>query len=136
MPGCILNASGANFDVDAFLATSGWRNVANIFRRDEPTGIKLRPDRQYSGFGIHVSDLEEERLDPQIQDATKFIHENGPELERLAAFPGVDDIEFFIGLFWHEDTVCSSFSLPSQFLLLAGKHRISVTLNIYEVSEE
>lgn len=134
--GCLLNASGADFDVDSFLLTSKWRNVANVFRRSEPTGIKLRPVREYSGFGLSISDPDEEQLEPQIRDATKFIEENGAELERLAAFPGINEIEFSILLFMLEDTACYPISLPSQFLLLSGKYGVSVTLCVCKASAE
>lgn len=136
MPGCLLNASGADFDVDAFLKTSPWRDVAVVHHRGEPTGIKLRPVTKYSGFRIDISDPEEDQMEPQIRDATKFLQENGAELERLTAFPGIDEVELGIGLFWLEDTACYPLSLPPQFLLLAGKRGVSVTLYVYAASAE
>ncbi len=131
MPGCVLNASGVDFNVDLFLKTSLWRNIAIVRRRGEQTGMMLRPIRKYSGFTIDISDPGEEQLEPQIREATKFLQKSIIELERLIAFPGVDEVELGIGLLWLEDTVCYPLSLPAHFLWLAGKCGVSITLYVY-----
>jgi hypothetical protein len=130
MPGCIFTAIGSDFDVDAFLATSPWRGFAEPFHRGEATPYAVRPVCTYSGFQIHISDLDEDELEPQIQDSLEFIGLASVELKRLAAFAGVETMVFDIGLVW-KDTFYQSHSLPPEFLRLAGEHGLTVELSVY-----
>ncbi len=134
MPGCNLSATGVNFDVDAFLNGSTWRNLASVFHKGEPTGISSRPFKPRSGLRIDISDEEESLLEPQLQAVMKFLDEHSGEIERLVAFPGIDELEIKIGLFWHHDTVCYPLTLPPEFLMVSGKVGIPITLYIYAVS--
>jgi hypothetical protein len=136
MPGCSLAVTGADFDVDLFLSNSPWKGVASVFRRGQVTGSNLRPVRKNSGFIVEVSPADQEQLEPQILDATRFIQDNLVEMERLSVFPGVEEIELGIGLFWFEDTACYPLSLPSTFMLLAGRHGITTTLYVYAASAD
>jgi|WetSurMetagenome_2_1015567.scaffolds.fasta_scaffold100638_3 hypothetical protein len=135
MSNCYLSASGADFDVDTFLSTSPLKKLASTFNHSETLSIKRKPIKKYSGFSITISN-QEEQLEPQIESAIDFFQHNGIELEKLAVFPGVDDISLVIGLFWLEDTVCYPLSLPPEFLLLVGKYNVSIELYIYATSME
>jgi hypothetical protein len=135
MPGCVLNATGAQFDVDTFMKDSTWLELASIFHRGDATNLRSRPVHDRSGLAIGISDSEEDGLDPQILDATEFLQQERAEIERLAAFPGVDSLELSIGLFWCRDSLCQFHTLPSAFLRLAGQLGVAVTLCVCAVSE-
>ena len=131
MPGCVFSATGQDFDVDAFLVASPWREVAEVFHRGEPTKSRARPVHESSSFQFGISDSDEDELETQIRESSEFLHEERAEIERLASFPGVESLEFRIGLFWWEDTLCQFHSLPPEFMRLAGELGVSVTLCIY-----
>ena len=81
---CVLRASGAEFDVDAFLATSSLKAIG-VHRRGDlrfvnnPDG----PRHERSGFTADVSAKEWNDLPGQIEDAKAFLAEHGAELLRL-----------------------------------------------------
>jgi hypothetical protein len=135
MPGCVFSATGQVFDVDAFLVASPWRESAVVFRRGEPTKSRTRPVHESSGFAFGISDSDEDELETQLRESSEFLHEERAELERLASFPGVEGLEFRIGLFWREDTLCQFHSLPPDFMRFAGDLGVSVTLCIYGAHE-
>ena len=135
MLGCNFTATGSDFDVDAFLISSPWRELAEPFRRGEPTRSAVIRAYTFSGFQIHISDSDEDELEPQIQNSLEFLRVAGAELERLAAFPGVTKMEFSIGLFWREDTLSQHHTLPPEFMRLAGEHGVTVSLCIYGVHQ-
>ena len=136
MPGCTFSVSGLYFDVDAFWATSPWQEYTDVYHRGDMPRIQL-PNRpkllERSGFSFGISDYDEDCLQVQTQDAIEFLTEERTELERLAAFPGVDQKVLDIGLFWWADTICQSHVLPPELLRLAGEFGVSVVLSIYGV---
>ncbi len=136
MPGCVLNAAGAQFDVDAFRGDSPWLELASIFYRGDTTNLRSRPVQERSGLAVGISDSDQDDLETQIRDATEFLQEESAEIERLAAFPGVDSLELSIGLFWCRDSLCQFHTLPSAFLRLAGELGVAVTLCVYGLSED
>ena len=135
MLGCVFSATGKNFEVDAFLVASPWREFAEVFHRGEPTNLLFRPVLEASSlqFGVSVSD--EDELETQIRESLKFLHEDRAEIVRVASFPGVQSLEFRIGLFWWKETICQFHSLPPEFMRLAGELGVSVTLCIYGANE-
>lgn len=54
MPGCVLRASGADFDVEAFLANSTFSPCA-VFQRGEPRTLRSARINSTSGFNLEVS---------------------------------------------------------------------------------
>lgn len=136
MPGCILNATGTHFDVDTFMSKSPWRDSASVFHRGEATRLRSRPTHEHSGLGVRISDSDEDELESQIRDAMEFLKQERQELERLRAFPGVECLEFRIGVFWWRNTCCQFHSFPAEFSALAGELGIVVTLCVYGVSRD
>jgi len=136
MPGCTFNVSGTNIDVEACLAASSLCEFATVYHRGEPTPSTVKPIYERSGFSLYVSDQDEDELEPQISDALEFLQEERSELERLAAFPGVEEMEFRIGLFWWSHTLMQFHSLPPEFLRLAGELGVAVTLCIYGAARD
>ena len=136
MPGCVFRATGVDFDVDAFWATSPWREYTeDVFHRGDSSRLPTRPKLERSGFYFGVSDDNEDRLGQQIQDSIEFLTEDRAELVRLAAFPGVEDMILNIGLFWWTDTICQTHELPPELLRLAGELGVKVALSIYGVDK-
>ena len=133
MPGCIFIATGKQFDVDAFLSQSEWRDFTKAFHRGESSGRRT-PVLENSGFTLSVSDSDEDELEPQVRDALEFLNQEVDEIKRLTTYPGIEDMELRIGLFWCRDTLCQFHSLPAVFLRAAGELGILVTLCIYGAS--
>jgi len=131
MPGCVFSATGQDFDVDAFLIASPWRVFAEVFHRGQPTKARSSPVHESSGFALGISDSDEDKLEVQLRESSKFLHEDRIEIERLASFSGVTCLEFRIGLFWCEDTLCQFHSLPPEFMRLAAELGVKVTLCVY-----
>jgi hypothetical protein len=134
MPGCVLNATGVQFDVDAFIKDSTWLKFATIFHRGDATSLRSRPVQERSGLAVGISDSDEDDLEPQIRDAMEFLQGERVEIERLGAFPGIESLELKIGLFWWRDTLCQFHTLPPELLWLAGGLGVAVTLCVYGAS--
>ena len=66
MPGCVLEAAGAQFDVDAFMKDSAWLEWASIYHRGDATNLRSRPVQERSGLAVGISDSDEDDLEPQI----------------------------------------------------------------------
>jgi len=107
-----------------------------VFHRGDATRLRTRPVLERSGLDVAISDSDEDSLEPQIRDAMEFLEQERAEIQRLAAFPGVDSLEFRIGLFWFRDTLCLFHTLPCAFLRLAGELGVAVTLCVYGASED
>ena len=126
-----------DFDVDAFWAASPWQEYTDeVYHRGTPTNHSTKPLFEQSGFCFGISDYEEHGLEQQIQDSIEFLTEDRTELERLAAFPGVDEMVLNIGLFWWSDTICQTHELPPELLRLAGEFGVAVALSIYGVDRD
>jgi hypothetical protein len=110
--------------------------LASIFHRGDATNLRSRPVQECSGLAVGISDSDQDDLETQIRDATEFLQQERAEIERLAAFPGVDSLELSIGLFWCRDSLCQFHTLPSAFLRLAGELGVAVTLCVYGVFED
>ena len=136
MPGCVLSATGVQFDVDEFMKGSTWQEFASVFHRGDATLLRTRPVLDSSGLEVAISDSDEDALEPQIRDAMEFLEQERAEIQRLAAFPGVEFLEFRIGLFWCQDTLCQFHTLRSEFLRAAGDLGVAVTLCVYGVSSD
>lgn len=135
MPGCLLSAKGAQFDVDAFMKDSTWVENAKIFHRGDATSPRSRSVQQHSGLSLGISDSDEDDLEPQLRDAMDFLQEERDEILRLVAFPGIESVEFRIGFFWWRDTLCQFHTISSEFMHLAGHLGVDVTLCVYGASE-
>ncbi|WP_245841122.1 DUF4279 domain-containing protein [Paraburkholderia ribeironis] len=116
--------------MDRFLVSSPWSGTAEIFRRG-PTGAAYRPIRKYSSLQIEVSPIDEDLLEPQVNATLAFLRSYEAEVRRLVTFPGVEAVEFRIGLFWLPDTAIYPISLTSSFLKAVGDVGASVDIYVY-----
>ncbi|MFL9893338.1 hypothetical protein, partial [Paraburkholderia sp. RL17-381-BIF-C] len=78
---------------------------------------------------IAVSPIDEHLLEPQINATLSFLRSYEAEVRRLARFPGVDAVEFRMGLFWLPDTAIYPISLTPSFLKAVGD--VGATVDIY-----
>ncbi len=135
MAGCILSATGKEFNVDSFLESSVWQNIASVFHKGDKTRIKQRPYKLFSGLQIDITSLDT-NVEFQVKEAMAFLEKYDTELQRLRAFSNVEEIELKIGTFWYSDTVCSIVSLPPRLLSLAVRHNIEISISIYATMDD
>jgi hypothetical protein len=89
---CVLRASGAAFDVEAFLRGSSWA-ACQVFYKGEPKTVSL-PERinARSGFNLVVSEAEFRAISSQIEDAIAFLKDRFEEVQRLSDFAGIESV--------------------------------------------
>jgi hypothetical protein len=137
---CVLRAGGADFDVDAFLATSSLEAIS--VRRKGELRLTTKPDgprHQRSGFTADVSLKEWNDLRGQIEDAKAFLVEHGAELLRLRSFPGVEGLELDFPMNLRMGTneiAVQSDRLPADLLLAAGRAGVDIVMTIYPPVED
>jgi hypothetical protein len=81
---CLFAASGLNFDVDRYLASSPFKPVT-VFRKGQipPNANPQRLPRPDSGFVVLVSETEERGITSQLGQAAEFLARHVNELRRL-----------------------------------------------------
>jgi hypothetical protein len=125
---CVLHVSGEDFDVDAYLAESTLRPY-DVHHRGDQRYSMVAPD---SGFSLDVSDADGD-LKAQVADAIRLLAEWEPELQRLRAFDGVQDIRLDFGYYRRDDVFMQGEYLPPRLLALAGRYDIGIALSLYPV---
>jgi hypothetical protein len=135
MPGCILQVSGTNFNVDGFLASSSLKPywVWRLGEQVAPVGPRSHRRHETSGFRCDVS-LVDGELPGQIDDALAFSKRYRSGLESLANDPTVEQryLDFGYDCQLKEgDVVVHCEVLPWEFLQLMGELRINVWLSLY-----
>lgn len=137
MPGCVLRASGQDFDVEKFLATSPF-NSCTVFRKGEPTSARLKKLRVQSDFNLVVSDdAIGGRESKQISEAAAFVKANRDELLRLVNWPGVESVAMDFG--WNFDfgqSLALSNFFPPELLADCGKIGIGIEVSVYATTED
>lgn len=129
MIGCVLRASGSEFDVDEFLVDSPFEPCA-VWRRGEQR-YRHKPPSENSGFNLEVSngDLEE-----QIAGAVMFLRDRQSEIRRLLDSIGVEaHLDFGIA---RRDVFVQTDFFPSVLIRLAGSLGLGIELSQYPVSNE
>ncbi|MDJ0865674.1 MAG: hypothetical protein QNK03_06175 [Myxococcota bacterium] len=137
---CVLRATGAEFDPDAFLEGSRLQ-PRKVFRRGDPRLPNSQPDgprHQTSGIHIDVSEAQWSDLPGQVADAERFLSANRDEVERLAGAPGVTDLvlDFPIELRIDGEGVAAQFDrFPASLVRLAGALGLALELSTYPRSD-
>ena len=137
---CVLRAAGADFEVDAFLATSSLKAIG--VRRKGELRLATKPDgprHERSGFTADVSLKEWNDLPGQIEDAKAFLAQHGAELLRLRSFPGLDGMELDFPMHLRigtNDIVVQTDRLPADLLLAAGRVGIDIAITNYPPPNE
>ena len=127
-----LRASGAHFDVDAFLQENDV-TPAVVFRRGEPRFPASQPNGPVldsSGINIGVSDAEFGNLEQQTREALKFLADNFAVLKRLANYPGVDGLELDFAVNGG-DAFVESYRFSPELLEPVGRLGITLCVSRY-----
>jgi hypothetical protein len=127
MPGCVLRASGDEFDPYGFLSGSAFQ-PCNVFRKGERRGKSSTWTT--SGFTLEVSAASGSELDVQIQDALEFLRINREDIVRLTCWTGVEDVRLDFGLSRNHSFLQCSY-LPPELLELAGTMKVGIEISIY-----
>lgn len=127
MPGCILRVDGAEFDPDAFLATSGLV-TDTIYRRGERRSTNSVSTS--SGFTTLVSD--ENELEQQVQVAVEYLLTNNEALGRLRGLPGVTAVLLDFGCEFPTKGIAGRYyRLPVSLLEACAALGIEIELSVY-----
>jgi hypothetical protein len=126
---CYFRATGDNFDVDAFLASSSLV-PDKVFHRGEPCQVNPDRKRPFTGFAVLVAE-NFGRLCSQTTEVTTFLREHEPELSRLSRYPGVSDIRLDFGYDRDPEAAVQCDYLPPDLLALAGSLGIGIELSLY-----
>ena len=130
MPGCVLRASGATFDVDAFLKSSPFRPGV-VYRKGQRRRPSSRGVQTASGFNLVVSDSDDP-LETQVEYALTFLRDRRSELVRLVRFGGIEDIVLDFGC-PQGDIAARSGRFPAELLVAAGAIGIDIHISFYLV---
>src|SRR6266536_70072 len=117
MPGCVLRASGQQFEPQRFLDDSPFV-PCNVFRKGERKAHNH--SWTTSGFTVVVSEASGDDLPRQVQDAYEFLGVHSEEVIRLMRFKGLDAVDLDFGLNRKIGFMQSSY-LPPELLTLAGE---------------
>jgi hypothetical protein len=134
---CVLRAYGADFDVDAFLATCEFEPIA-VFRKGEPRFPASQPEgprNQRSAVNFEASGADFSELELQMEEALAFVRQHQAFITRLREFPGVEGMTLDFGAEIHPPG-WSSFNFASELLLAFGTLGISLELSVYPVEQE
>jgi hypothetical protein len=130
----VLRAYGAEFDADAFVASTTLP-VCTVKRRGEPALPASQPDgRRHERSGIYVpaSDADFSEFRRQIEESIAFLQDHEAEVRRLCEFPGVEDVTLDIGIN-RRDVAVQCDRLPSALIRLAGSLGLDIEVSHYPV---
>jgi hypothetical protein len=132
---CVLRVSGADFDVDEFLAGSPLKALVTVHRGDERVQAN-RPAFRYesSGMNVSISTREFSDLSSQVDDAVRFLTDNVRELKRLKEFPGVQTMHLDFPI-QDRDAVFQKDVFPPQLLARMGELNIGLIVSRYPVPD-
>jgi len=128
----VLRAYGAEFDVDAFVASTTL-SVCTVKRRGEPVFPLSQPDgRRNEWSGVHVVSSEADFTEfvRQVEESIVFLQSNEAEVRRLCEFYGVEDVSLDFGIELRDVPVqCDR--LPANLIRLAGSFGLNIEVSHY-----
>jgi hypothetical protein len=127
MPGCVLRATGDNFQIKKFMESSPlvpW----NVFCKGERKSSSRVWET--SGITIVVSDSYGSDLASQIRCVIEFLRDNRAELVRLRKFDGVEEMQLDFGVTGHNGFLQSNL-FPAELIAIAGDLQMGIELSIY-----
>jgi len=130
--GCVLRASGKDFNVDAFLRGSQLEplTVWHVGEPRAPVSNPIGRQHQDSGMNVSVSLLNFSDLPGQIRDARSFLQDNRSEILRLKEFPGVESIQLDFPI-EDRDVALQSDVFKHELIALLGDLGIDLVVSRY-----
>ena len=128
----ILRASGAKFDVDAFVGESTLL-IDRVYRVGEPVFPASNPEGRKckrSGLTVVASDVDFEDYKLQMKESFFFMRDHADELKRLATFVGLQSLCIDFGANIYPPGWCS-FRFPHPLMKMAGDLGIDLELSVY-----
>lgn len=128
---CMLRAGGRDFSVGLFMGQAGFkihsfweRGSARFSAGDNPKA------HASSGIRVMVSEADFDDFSQQVSDAIIFLSGQMPQVQQLAAVPGLEFLTLDFGVD-ASDRDWMSFVFPLELLRLAGQAGASVCLSLY-----
>jgi hypothetical protein len=131
MAGCVLRATGDNFQAEKFLEDSTLA-PCNVLRKGQPRARNRVWDS--SGITVVVSDASGDDLAGQVREAIEFLKLNRKELSRLRGFDGMEEMGLDFGVYRKNGFLQSSV-FPAELIALAGDLEMGIELSIYGEDE-
>lgn len=136
---CVLRARGKAFDVDRFLASSHWC-TDSVYHDGEKRRVRVGGRDVYStssGFNLCVSgsDPAGDTFPGQARAVLAFLVRERPELERLCAFPGLDECVLDFAVDFVEEAFMLSLPLPADLVRAAGQLGIALEITLFRTNE-
>jgi hypothetical protein len=130
MPGCVLRASGAKFDVDSFLKDSPFKADV-VYRKGHRRRPASRGAQTASGFNVVISESDDPEV--QVEKALSFVRKHHDELLRLVRFGGIEDVILDLSC-PQKEFVARTARLPAELLTAAGALGMDVLVSFYLVA--
>lgn len=136
MSGCDLVVAGAEFDVDKYLEQSSFAPIAEVSRRGDSTGIHSRPTLLRSGFRVPIFEFSGCGIKTVIANTVDFLGRYKTDIMRASKWPGVDQCEVAVLMWWFEDTAALPIDIPAEFSQIAGATGVSLAISICATSHD
>jgi hypothetical protein len=126
MAGCVLRASGADFQPEIFLRASSFC-PCNVFRKGERKAESRTWDT--SGITIVVSEASDD-FAQQVIDAIEFLKSHRVDILSLQKSKGLEEIGLDFGVNRRNDFL-QSYLFPAELIRLAGEFSMDLEVSIY-----
>jgi hypothetical protein len=129
---CVFAASGLNFDVDRYLASSPFK-ATSVFRKGDvpPMNNPERKSKPESGFVVIVSGDQEVGLVPQLKEAWAFLNEYGAELQAMRKV-GVDNMLLDFGM-QVTDKIQQVEYFPPELIMALGRLGLGLMFSVVQI---
>ena len=132
---CYLRASGAGFNVDAFLAESSLTWDPTWRRGDRRRVRRSGQPEHRADSGVAAEAGRGDELASQVVAVSEFLSANADEVARLVGFPGVEGACLDFGVYWAEDSAARFFRFPVSLLRLIASLGLELELSVYHLRE-
>jgi len=130
MGGCILRVY-CGFNPQEYTSTSQLP-IYNVWQEGELRSQHSKRRNTTSGFSCVVSS--QELLADQVTDAIAFLRKYDAELHKVSTLDSIEErqLDFGFDCRLHEPNIAIQGEyLPTELLILAGKHKIGIALSLY-----
>jgi hypothetical protein len=133
---CYFRVVGKKLEIDELLKKVNLE-PDRVWHKGEPR-FKSKPKgkkKPHSGASFVASDAEMTEFDLQVNEAIQFLETYKEDIEKLVAYPGVEEARLDFGINLREMFINSDY-LPPKILALAGNLNIAIELSHYPPAKE